>query len=62
MPRRQLSNHKDRIIDLVINKGVQTNCVAERFGVATSAIANILRTNGYEFEPTNKTWNRAASK
>lgn len=51
----------EKVIDLVIHKGIPTNYVAERFGYKTNAVALLLKNNGYEFQQFNKTWVRVSS-
>lgn len=50
----------EKVIDLVMNKGIATNYVAERFGCKTAAVTELLKRNGYTFHQANKTWVRVS--
>jgi len=58
---KRTAAEKTKIVDLVMNKGIPTNCVAERFSCSVRAVGNVLRSSGYEFNPSDKTWRRADS-
>ena len=60
--RKRTAEEKTKIVDLVMNKGIPTNCVAERFSCSVRAVGSVLRSSGYEFNPSDKTWYRAESK